>query len=153
MVERISSKSLRLFNFDGLGSPDRPVVTATLPMRLPLPCTELEYAANDTSWMIYGRCFHVTELMYSHECKSSCKAKKPCDDDEQVIQAKYVCSSCPVLPQCRFWAVVTAEPYGVSGAMTSTERRKLRKQLRRAGFDFDYYKGLKPNGSEETTDD
>ena len=46
----------------------------------------------------------------------------------QVDQAKAVCLGCPALTECRDWAVVMAEPYGVWAATTPQEREILRKR-------------------------
>ncbi len=39
--------------------------------------------------------------------------------------AKAVCEWCPVLTQCRTYALTTREPYGTWGGLTATERRTL----------------------------
>lgn len=110
----------------------------------------LEYAASDTSWMPNGKCLGLPGLMYAHECKSTCNSK-PCDRDERAVEARAVCHSCPVLPQCRFWSIVTAEPAGMSGGMTVAERRRLRRKLTRSRFPFDYYRNPEKdsNASED----
>lgn len=46
----------------------------------------------------------------------------------QVQAARAVCQSCPVLRDCRAWAVETGEAYGVWGGTTPTERREIRRQ-------------------------
>jgi WhiB family redox-sensing transcriptional regulator len=40
-------------------------------------------------------------------------------------RAKAVCAVCPVLAQCREYAVDAAEPYGIWGGMTPLERALL----------------------------
>lgn len=42
-------------------------------------------------------------------------------------RAKRICRSCPVLLQCRSYAVEAEEPYGIWGATTPKERRALRR--------------------------
>lgn len=44
---------------------------------------------------------------------------------EQEAAAKAVCRRCPVLVQCRRWAVAQL-PYGIAGGLTEDERRGLR---------------------------
>lgn len=39
--------------------------------------------------------------------------------------AKRVCHDCPVLRQCRNYALTVHEPYGVWGGMTQSERRTI----------------------------
>jgi WhiB family redox-sensing transcriptional regulator len=43
--------------------------------------------------------------------------------EESVERAKTICKSCPVLNQCREYALRSAEPYGVWGATTPRERK------------------------------
>jgi hypothetical protein len=40
-------------------------------------------------------------------------------------RAKQICRSCPVLDRCRKYALDAREPYGIWGATTPTERRRL----------------------------
>lgn len=42
--------------------------------------------------------------------------------DRRFAKAKMVCTSCPVMAQCREWALRVDEPYGVWGAMDADER-------------------------------
>lgn len=43
----------------------------------------------------------------------------------QILEAKAVCARCPVLAECRQWALATREPYGVLGGMSEDERRAV----------------------------
>jgi WhiB family redox-sensing transcriptional regulator len=47
-------------------------------------------------------------------------------------EAKKVCARCPVLTQCREFAVATPELTGVWGGLSNRERRNLRRAQRRA---------------------
>lgn len=38
--------------------------------------------------------------------------------------AKVACAVCPVLAECRDWALSTGEPFGVWGGMTEKERQR-----------------------------
>jgi WhiB family redox-sensing transcriptional regulator len=50
-----------------------------------------------------------------------------------VADAKRVCSRCPVRRECLDWAVRQPEALqGIWGGLTAHERRKPRRQLRRA---------------------
>jgi len=40
--------------------------------------------------------------------------------------AKQICRSCPVLEACRNYALDAPEPYGIWGALTPSERQRLR---------------------------
>lgn len=46
-------------------------------------------------------------------------------------RAKAICASCPVIDECRRWALSTREPYGVWGGLTADEREALRSPGRR----------------------
>ena len=50
---------------------------------------------------------------------------------EQETAAKAVCANCPVLAECREWALATL-PDGVAGGLTERERRQVRLARRRA---------------------
>ena len=50
-----------------------------------------------------------------------------------VRPAKNVCRSCPVLAECRDYALTTGELDGVWGGLSENERRRLRRQARRTG--------------------
>nr|BFE86401.1 hypothetical protein GCM10020093_090020 [Planobispora longispora] len=45
---------------------------------------------------------------------------------EQEARAKAVCAGCPVLDECRAYAVRAGEPEGIWGGLTVQERRGLR---------------------------
>ena len=47
--------------------------------------------------------------------------------------AKVLCNTCPVLAQCRQFALATNEPFGVWGGLTARERSLRRTALRQAG--------------------
>jgi WhiB family transcriptional regulator, redox-sensing transcriptional regulator len=52
----------------------------------------------------------------------------------QVEQAKAVCARCPVLAECRSWALDNPRmtEFGVFGGMSEDERRAVRRRRRRA---------------------
>jgi WhiB family transcriptional regulator, redox-sensing transcriptional regulator len=47
----------------------------------------------------------------------------------QLARAKSVCLQCPVLIQCRTWAMTTGEAAGVWGGMSEDERRAMRREV------------------------
>jgi WhiB family redox-sensing transcriptional regulator len=49
----------------------------------------------------------------------------------RAAKAKAVCQRCPVLEQCRRYALSAEEPYGVWGGLTEDERRIAIKERRR----------------------
>lgn len=40
------------------------------------------------------------------------------------MRAKAVCQVCPVVGECRAYALQIREPYGIWGGLTETERRR-----------------------------
>ena len=50
----------------------------------------------------------------------------------QIVQAKAVCAGCPVLDECRRWALDSREPHGIFGGLTADERDALRRREARA---------------------
>ncbi len=51
--------------------------------------------------------------------------------NRRETQARQICQPCPVLAQCRDYALVSGEPYGVWGGMTEGDRRKHSRRFRR----------------------
>jgi WhiB family redox-sensing transcriptional regulator len=49
--------------------------------------------------------------------------RRPYRSKEQTLAAKTICASCPVLDQCREWALRTRFPFGVVGGWTERERQ------------------------------
>ncbi|MGW0946207.1 WhiB family transcriptional regulator [Streptomyces sp. NPDC002623] len=47
---------------------------------------------------------------------------------DQIDEAKAVCGRCPVMEQCRDWAVEAGQVEGIWGGMTESERRALRRR-------------------------
>ncbi|MEV1070163.1 WhiB family transcriptional regulator [Streptomyces sp. NPDC050263] len=47
---------------------------------------------------------------------------------DQIEEAKAVCGRCPVLEQCRDWAVEVGQVEGIWGGTTESERRALRRR-------------------------
>ena len=45
----------------------------------------------------------------------------------QAERARAVCRRCPVIEECRHWALSTGQDAGVWGGLTSEERRALRR--------------------------
>jgi WhiB family transcriptional regulator, redox-sensing transcriptional regulator len=48
------------------------------------------------------------------------------DEGRQVAEAFAVCRRCPVLDECRAWAVPISDLYGIVGGTTRKERQRLR---------------------------
>jgi WhiB family transcriptional regulator, redox-sensing transcriptional regulator len=50
------------------------------------------------------------------------KVKKASRSKEQTAQAKEICAACPVLQECREWALRVRLPFGIVAGMTEVER-------------------------------
>jgi WhiB family redox-sensing transcriptional regulator len=46
----------------------------------------------------------------------------------QIEQAKAVCKQCPVMRECRQWALETGQQDGVWGGMSEEERRRVKRE-------------------------
>jgi WhiB family redox-sensing transcriptional regulator len=51
--------------------------------------------------------------------------RQPVRTRQQTAQAKAICARCPVLDDCRRWAMESGITYGIVGAMTEPERKRL----------------------------
>jgi WhiB family transcriptional regulator, redox-sensing transcriptional regulator len=49
----------------------------------------------------------------------------------QIMTAKSICATCPVLSTCLEYALETRQDYGVWGGLTEDERRSLRRSRQR----------------------
>jgi WhiB family redox-sensing transcriptional regulator len=61
-------------------------------------------------------------------CKDDPDAMFPGSLPAEIEDAKAVCRRCPVVQQCRKWALDTREPFGVWGGMSEKERANLLRQ-------------------------
>ena len=79
---------------------------------------------DDRSWRGRAACRGSGELFFA-----------PSSDDGpargwSAEQAKAVCGSCPVLAECRAWAVLTRQQDGVWGGLDEDELRRLQRRRR-----------------------
>ncbi|WP_329172788.1 WhiB family transcriptional regulator [Streptomyces sp. NBC_01477] len=49
----------------------------------------------------------------------------------KIEEAKRVCRRCPVMDQCRQWALETGQDAGVWGGLSEDERRSMRRRASR----------------------
>jgi len=49
----------------------------------------------------------------------------------QIVAAKSICATCPVLSTCLEFALESRQDYGVWGGLTEDERRSLRRSRQR----------------------
>jgi WhiB family redox-sensing transcriptional regulator len=73
----------------------------------------------------------------------------------QLADAKSVCRRCPVLIECRTWALESGQNIGVWGGMSAAELRAKRRSDRRARRDLHLVRGrhfaLQPPDAAEPT--
>jgi len=86
---------------------------------VPRPAAPSRYPKDRPEWRSFAACRGINTLFY----------KSDLDSDEQtrhrVTKAKTLCARCPVRPQCAAYALAVAEPYGVWGGFTESERALL----------------------------
>ena len=56
------------------------------------------------------------------------------EDPQHTAPAKAICGDCPVMAECLVFSVVTSQPDGIWGGLTSSERTKLANRLGRQGW-------------------
>lgn len=82
--------------------------------RLPAPLAEL------WEWQYQGACRDLDTEQFFHPEGERGGTRKRRDD-----AAKAICAQCPVINQCREYALAAQEPYGVWGGLSAEERREL----------------------------
>ena len=79
-------------------------------------------------WRILGSCRNVeSSLFFSPE------GERGRDRARREARAKRVCQDCPVLTECREYALAVAEPYGTWGGMSENDRRRHIRPRQREG--------------------
>lgn len=71
--------------------------------------------AQATEWMRDGLC-----------AQTDPEAFHP-DEHGSVVPAKAVCAVCPVLAECRAYALETGQRFGVWGGLSANERQQIRR--------------------------
>lgn len=114
--------------------------TKTSSTRQPFAFTvNFNQTLTDNRWMILAKCRGAGELFFRHECSDKCRRRKNgCLADEDVLKCKAACLTCPVVIQCRTWAVMTGLQHGIAGGLTKYERTQLRRKLRAEGVQLVY---------------
>ncbi|KXF51375.1 hypothetical protein AXA44_01300 [Rhodococcus sp. SC4] len=79
----------------------------------------------DTRWQRFARCQNMdTDTFYSPEDEG----RGPRLRRERV--AKQICGECVVQLRCQMHALLTAEPHGVWGGLSESERRRVKRPYR-----------------------
>lgn len=82
--------------------------------RLPAPLADL------WEWQYQGACRDLDTEQFFHPEGERGGTRKRRDD-----AAKAICAQCPVINQCREYALAAQEPYGVWGGLSAEERREI----------------------------
>lgn len=69
------------------------------------------------NWQVRGACREVDSRIFFHPAGERGSAYQ-----QRERAAKQVCAGCPVLLECRRYALDAEEPYGVWGGLTEEER-------------------------------
>ncbi|GAB2933377.1 WhiB family transcriptional regulator [Rhodococcus aerolatus] len=78
------------------------------------------------TWQESAACRGLQTSMFFHPDYERGPAR-----ERRESQAKAVCSSCPVVAQCRSHALQVQEPYGIWGGLSAQERKSLQRSGRR----------------------
>lgn len=74
----------------------------------------------DAGWQLLARCREEAADTFfppDHERGRTRRARES--------RAKQICRACPVLEECRRYALTAQEPYGIWGATTAEDRQQL----------------------------
>ena len=82
--------------------------------RLPVPVTTF------WDWQLRAACRDLDSAVFFHPERERGPAKTHRDQ-----RAKQVCAPCPVIEDCRRYALQVQEPYGVWGGLTVDERAAI----------------------------
>jgi WhiB family redox-sensing transcriptional regulator len=74
----------------------------------------------DTAWQAAGACRGADTRLFF-----------PVNDDA-AAEAKAICAGCPVVEECREWAIATRQRDGVWGGLTGIERHRLVRRRQKA---------------------
>lgn len=85
-----------------------------------LPPPQAEY----WEWQRFAACRGT-----GHAVFFGAEGEQPSSRDQREREAKQVCARCPVQAQCLEHALTVAEPYGVWGGLTTSERRSYRNPV------------------------
>ena len=88
------------------------------------PITGGKVEGEDTEWMRYGMCQYVDDPNIFFPEGGSGQAKQMF---EQQREAKAVCHTCPVEPECLEFAIKTGQDHGIWGGRSEKERKRIRK--------------------------
>lgn len=87
--------------------------------------TNVSIALDDEwSWADHGNCVGTTDLFYNREDEPRAVRRR------KEEEAKRLCTTCPVIVECRQHAMSNRELYGVWGGLSEGERHRLAGRIR-----------------------
>jgi len=78
-------------------------------------------------WQLQGSCRGADSAVFFHPDGERGRARAV-----REYTAKRICRGCPVVAQCREYALTVREPYGIWGGLSENERRLLENRWRHA---------------------
>lgn len=81
---------------------------------LPVPVAE------EWNWQLDASCRGMEVEIFFHPARERRRLKQ-----RRIDQAKAICHHCPVLEECRRYALTTREPYGIWGGLSEEERAAI----------------------------
>ncbi|QOQ39832.1 WhiB family transcriptional regulator [Trueperella pecoris] len=78
-------------------------------------------------WQALGSCNTMDPEFFFHP-----EGERGGPRRRRIERAKRICQTCPVLDQCREYALTHNEPYGVWGGLSEEERNRLARERRRS---------------------
>ncbi|MDY5584264.1 MAG: WhiB family transcriptional regulator [Arcanobacterium sp.] len=78
------------------------------------------------NWQVQGACNSLDPEYFFHP-----EGERGGPRRRRIERAKRICQTCPVLEQCREYALSHHEPYGVWGGLSEEERSLILAQRRR----------------------
>ncbi|WP_042368135.1 WhiB family transcriptional regulator [Streptacidiphilus neutrinimicus] len=79
------------------------------------------------TWQDQAACADVDTRLFFHPA-----GERGTMFEERERAAKRICAACPVLAECREYALECAEEFGVWGGLTENERGEVRRRRRKA---------------------
>jgi len=81
---------------------------------------EVHAASHEWEWQLQGSCRGADAELFFHPW-----GERDPSRTRREVAAKAVCAVCPVLRQCRAYALETREPYGVWGGLSEHDREDI----------------------------
>ncbi len=81
---------------------------------------EVHAASHEWEWQLAGACRDAAGELFFHPW-----GERDPSRTRREVAAKAVCAGCPVIRQCRAYALETREPYGVWGGLSEHDREDI----------------------------